>query len=68
MPPSFIVQDDAFAELSLGPELPSSFWSIMQGEGAAILGTFSKTLAPGLRMGWVLSQQSVTEYEISNLP
>src|SRR5262249_9270414 len=56
-----VVQDDAFADLSLGPEVPSSFWSVMEGEGVALLGTFSKTLAPGLRVGWILAEQRLTE-------
>src|SRR5262249_15299233 len=56
-----VVQDDAFADLSLGPALPLSFWSIMEGKGVAVVGTFSKTLAPGLRLGWVMAEKEVTE-------
>src|SRR5262249_43080555 len=60
-----IVQDDAFADLSLGPELPLSFWSIMGGEGVAILGTFSKTLAPGLRLNRLKLNSSRTTVRTS---
>jgi len=56
-----VVQDDAFAELSLGPDVPPSFWSILRGQGAVVVGTFSKTLAPGLRMGWVIADMRVIE-------
>jgi len=56
-----VVQDDAFADLTLGPEVPSSFWSIMEGKDVAILGTFSKTLAPGLRLGWVLAEEKLAQ-------
>jgi transposase len=38
-----VVQDDAFADLSLGPDIPPSFWSIMGGQGVVVVGTFSKS-------------------------
>jgi DNA-binding transcriptional MocR family regulator len=59
-----VVQDDAFADLSLGPNVPPSFWSILRGQGAVVVGTFSKTLAPGLRMGWVVAGGRLTEATI----
>jgi DNA-binding transcriptional MocR family regulator len=56
-----VVQDDAFADLSLGPKVPPSFWSIMEGHGVVGVGTFSKTLAPGLRIGWVVAEARFIE-------
>jgi DNA-binding transcriptional MocR family regulator len=56
-----IVQDDAFAELSLGPEAPSYYWTLAEGQNVVILGTYSKSLAPGLRLGWIAAPPSTIE-------
>jgi histidinol-phosphate/aromatic aminotransferase/cobyric acid decarboxylase-like protein len=41
--------------------VPSSFWSIMQGQGVVVVGTFSKTFAPGLRIGWIIAETRIIE-------
>jgi DNA-binding transcriptional MocR family regulator len=55
------VEDEAYADLGFdGRTLPSLF-SLAGGEGAVTVGTFSKTIATGLRVGWVLGSVPMTE-------
>ena len=50
-----IVEDDVYNDIRFGDELPPSFFAMAAGENVLRMGTFSKTLAPGLRMGWLLA-------------
>lgn len=50
-----ILEDDVYCELRFAGESPPSFYDLADGEGVIRLGSFSKTLAPGLRIGWLLS-------------
>lgn len=55
-----IVEDDAYTGIDLdGPPLPSMF-ALAGGRGVMRCGTFSKTVATGLRVGWITSQPEIT--------
>lgn len=49
---TLIVEDDPYGELAFNP-IRAPALKALNPEGVIALGTFSKTLAPGLRTGWV---------------
>lgn len=50
---AIIVEDDAYADLSYTSDVLPSVYAVAGGEGVLRAGTFSKTVATGLRVGWV---------------
>jgi 2-aminoadipate transaminase len=56
-----IAQDDAYGALTFGREGIPSFYALSGGDGAVLLGTFSKTLATGLRVGWLMGSQQIVD-------
>src|SRR5579885_1792500 len=50
-----LIEDDPYGELRYEGERVPSFRALPGGGDAIYLGTFSKTLAPGLRVGWVVA-------------
>lgn len=48
-----ILEDDAYGEIAFGEEPLPSLYSLAKGEGILRAATFSKTVATGLRVGWV---------------
>ncbi len=56
-----IVEDDAYGDIRLEGERLPSLYALAGGRGAVYLGTFSKTVATGLRVGWVLADQPVVD-------
>ncbi|HET8910911.1 MAG TPA: PLP-dependent aminotransferase family protein [Ktedonobacteraceae bacterium] len=56
-----IVEDDVYRDLSFAGRLPASFYALAEGEGVLSICSFSKTLAPGLRLGWLLGSEEAIQ-------
>jgi len=56
-----IIQDDAYGAISFDAEPHPTMFSLAGGTGALLLGTFSKTLATGLRIGWIMGEKPVID-------
>ena len=55
-----ILNDEAYYGLDLDPSRPFDYMSnLPNSEGVICTGTFSKTIAPGLRLGWVFAPPSL---------
>jgi len=48
-----IVEDDVYRELAYDGPAPPSLWSMAPPGVVARMGSFAKSLAPGLRLGWL---------------
>jgi 2-aminoadipate transaminase len=48
-----IIEDDTYRELYYGDAPPPALWRLAEEEGVIRLGSFAKTVAPGLRLGWI---------------
>ncbi|MGE5704334.1 MAG: PLP-dependent aminotransferase family protein [Clostridia bacterium] len=59
-----IIEDEAYGALTLNGSLqpPPPLFTLNQGNGLVIhIGSFSKTVSPGLRIGWVVAPPSVIQ-------
>jgi DNA-binding transcriptional MocR family regulator len=48
-----IIEDDTYRELSYDGVVPRSLWSLASANEVVRIGSFAKTVAPGLRLGWI---------------
>ena len=48
-----IVEDDVYRDLAFEGDVPPSYLALAGGEHAMQIGSVSKTIAPGLRVGWI---------------
>jgi 2-aminoadipate transaminase len=56
---ALIVEDDAYAGLDIDGPPPPSLFAVAGGRGVLRLGTFSKTVASGLRVAWILAEPHI---------
>lgn len=57
-----IVEDDVYRDLSFNGTVPASFYAIAQGKQVCSIGSFSKTLAPGFRLGWLIASEDMIQH------
>ena len=56
-----VIEDDAYGKLWFNEEPPKPIKTMDKNGMILYLGTVSKTMAPGLRIGWLVGPESVTE-------
>ena len=56
-----ILEDDVYRDLSFEGNIPPSFYALANGSHVLSIGSFSKTLAPGLRLGWLLAPEETIQ-------
>jgi len=56
-----VVEDDVYRELGYEGPVPASLWALDREAPVIRLGSFSKTLAPGLRVGWANARPDLLE-------
>lgn len=57
---TIVVEDDAYGELQFSGNAPSPMWKLMDGQ-SILTGSFSKILAPGMRLGWICAPSGIME-------
>lgn len=60
-----VVEDAAYAELRFAGGEEPTLKALDQAGGVIFLGTFSKILSPGLRLGWVVAPRALAEKVIA---
>ncbi|MBI4313124.1 MAG: PLP-dependent aminotransferase family protein [Chloroflexi bacterium] len=56
-----ILEDTAYTDLYFREPPPPSLFGLSQGQGVLKVGSFSKVIAPGLRVGWVQGRPDFVE-------
>ena len=54
-----LVEDDVYRDLCFEGRVPPSLFELAGGRGVIRLGSFSKILAAGLRLGWIIAEPEV---------
>ncbi len=71
---TFVLEDDAYGELWFDQEPPPSIFALSNGDHGIKVSSFSKIIATGLRMGWIMgppalvSRVAALRYDMGSSP
>jgi 2-aminoadipate transaminase len=61
-----VIEDDVYRDLAYEGDVPPSLFALDGGKRVLRIGSFSKILAPGVRMGWLLGPEGLIERLIAS--
>ncbi len=56
-----IIEDDPYGELSYNGNVPPSYYTLDREQRVIFLGSYSKVLIPGIRIGWMAGAEALLE-------
>jgi 2-aminoadipate transaminase len=56
-----VIEDDVYRDLHYGGTVPPSLFELDGGQRVLRIGSFSKILAPGVRMGWLMGPEGLID-------
>ncbi len=54
-----VVEDDVYRDLAYGEQVPPSLYALAGARQVLRIGSFSKILAPGVRLGWLIGPETL---------
>jgi 2-aminoadipate transaminase len=57
---TLVLEDNPYREIRFEGTAPPPIYALDEGKRTIYLSTFSKTLAPGLRIGWMVAREEIT--------
>ena len=57
---TLLIDDDPYGELRFSGKATTPFWELLPNQ-TVMLGSFSKVVVPGLRLGWIVAPQSLID-------
>jgi 2-aminoadipate transaminase len=57
---TLVLEDNPYREIRFEGTAPPPIYALDEGKRTIYLSTFSKTLAPGLRVGWMVAREEIT--------
>ena len=56
-----LIEDDIYGDIHFGPERPRPFAALDANQNTLYCASFSKTLAPGYRIGWIATRRHIEQ-------